>query len=80
MLTEGIRTEAMAFASKFRKKWATDEWSYPLEWLVRNLILNEFSVTSVSPVGPKTRAHAKRLAAAQVLADADSLDSLDDNR
>lgn len=80
MLTPGIHAEAMAFAAEYRKKWATDEWSYPLEWLIRNLLLNEFSVTSVSPVGPKTRAHARRLAAAQELADADSLDALDDSR
>jgi predicted phosphoadenosine phosphosulfate sulfurtransferase len=80
MLTPGIHGEAMTFAAKYRAKWATDEWSYPLEWLIRNLMLNEFSITSVSPVGPKTRAHAKRLAAAQEMADADGLDALDDSR
>lgn len=80
MLTPGIHGEAMTFAANYRTKWATDPWSYPLEWLIRNLLLNEFSITSVSPVGPKTRAHAKRLAAAQEIAEADSLDALDDSR
>lgn len=80
MLTPGIHGEAMSFAANYRTKWATDQWSYPLEWLLRNLLLNEFSITSVSPVGPKTRAHAKRLAAAQEMAEADSLDALDDLR
>lgn len=80
MMTPGVHNDAMAFAAKYRQKWATDEWSYPLEWLIRTLLLNEFSITSVSPVGPKTRSHARRLAAAQELAEADSLDILDDNR
>ena len=80
MLTDGIRRRAMAFASEFRKKHRTDPYSYPIEWLVRNLILNEFNVTSVNPVGPKTRAHSIRLAAAQAEAEANSLDLQDDMR
>jgi len=80
VLTPGLTQDAMAYAAAFRKKWANDPWSYPLEWLVRNLLLNDFSVTSVTPVGPKTRAHARRMAAAQQMADANTLDALDDNR
>jgi len=80
VLTPGLTQDAMAYAAAYRKKWTTDPWSYPLEWLVRNLLLNDFSVTSVTPVGPKTRAHARRMAAAQEMADANTLDALDDNR
>ena len=80
MLTNGIKRRAMAFASEFRKKHATDPYSYPIEWLVRNLLLNEFNITSVNPVGPKTRAHAVRMAAAQAEAEANSLDLQDDLR
>jgi hypothetical protein len=47
---------------------------------VRNLLLHEFNITSVNPVGPKTRAHAIRMATAQADADANSLDILDDYR
>jgi len=80
MLTEGIKRRAMAFAAEFRAKHKKDPFSYPIEWLVRNLILNEFNVTSVNPVGPKTRAHAVRMAAAQAEAEANSLDLQDDLR
>lgn len=65
MLTPGMRQQALRFAGEFRKKHARDPFSYPIDWLVRTLLLNEFSVTSVNPVGPKTRAHAMRVAAAQ---------------
>lgn len=65
MLTPGMRQQALRFAGEFRKKHARDPFSYPVDWLVRTLLLNEFSVTSVNPVGPKTRAHAMRVAAAQ---------------
>jgi hypothetical protein len=71
---------AMAFSAEFRKKHATDPYSYPVEWLLRNLLLNEFNITSVNPVGPKTRAHAVRMAAAQAEAEANSLDLQDDLR
>lgn len=80
MLTDGIKRRAMAFAAEFRKKHASDPYSYPISWLIRNLLLNEFNITSVNPVGPKTRAHAVRLAAAQAEAEADSLDLQDDLR
>lgn len=84
MLTPGLKRRALTFASEYRKKWATDEYSYPIEWCIRQLLLNEFAVTSASPVGPKTRAHTRRLAAQAVLeqqeADANSLDIQDDYR
>ena len=55
---------ARTYAAAYRKKWATDQWSYPIDWLVRTLLLNEFATTAVTPVGPKTKAHAVRAAAA----------------
>lgn len=55
---------ARSYAAAYRKKWATDPWSYPISWLVRTLLLNEFASTAVTPVGPKTKAHAVRQAAA----------------
>lgn len=80
MITNGIKRRAMAFSAEFRKKHAADPFSYPIEWLIRNLLLNEFNTTSVNPVGPKTRAHAVRMAAAQAEAEANSLDLQDDLR
>jgi len=41
-------------------------------------LLNEFRLTSPSPVGPKTRSHKMRMAALQAAADADGLDLIDD--
>lgn len=76
MLTPGMKRRAMAYTSEFRKKHAKDPYSYPVHWLVRNLLLHEFHVTSVNPIGPGTRAHAIRLAMAE--ADANSLDLVDD--
>jgi hypothetical protein len=52
---------ARAFAAEFRKKHIADPYSYPLNYLIRSLFLSELSETiSVSPVGPKTRAHTVR--------------------
>lgn len=62
---EGSSQRAMAFAAEFRRKHQKDPYSYPMEWLIRNLLLGELAGLSVSPVGPKTRAHTLRVAAAQ---------------
>jgi predicted phosphoadenosine phosphosulfate sulfurtransferase len=78
MLTIELHRRAKAFAAEFRAKHKKDPFSYPIEWLVRTLLLNEFTITSVNPVGPKTRAHAVRMAAAQAEAEANSLDIVDD--
>lgn len=80
VLTPGLRQRAMAFASEFRKKHNKDPYSYPINWLIRNLLINEFNITSVNPVGPKTRAHSLRLAEAQELAELDALDYQDDSK
>lgn len=76
MLTPGMHKAAMKFVAQYRKKYAGDPYSYPIDHLLRTLILNEFHHTAPSPVGPKTRAHTIRMAAAE--ADADSLDRHDD--
>jgi 3'-phosphoadenosine 5'-phosphosulfate sulfotransferase (PAPS reductase)/FAD synthetase len=62
---ESSAQRAMAYVAEFRKKHSKDPYSYPLEWLVRNLLLGELNGLSVTPVGPKTRAHTMRLAAAK---------------
>jgi 3'-phosphoadenosine 5'-phosphosulfate sulfotransferase (PAPS reductase)/FAD synthetase len=84
MLTDEFKKEAMTFAHKWKQKHATDPHSYPLDALARTLFLNEFRHTAPNPVGPKTRAHAIRMAALesehQMDMDADSLDMQDDNR
>ena len=85
MLTPGFKREALAFAHKFKKKHARDSWGYPIDHLIRTLLLHSFIGDSPSPVGPKTRAHSKRVAALAKaeelrLADADSLDKQDDRR
>lgn len=76
MVTPGLRTRALSFASEFRKKAATDPAAYPVHWLIRTLLLNAFQSASPTPIGPGTRAHSIRLAQAEQ--DANSLDALDD--
>ena len=80
MLTPGLKQRAMAFAAEFRKKHKLDPYSYPVSWLIRNLLLNEFNISSVTPIGPKTKAHTMRLAEAQEMAELDALDYQDDSR
>lgn len=53
---------AKAFAAEFRKKHISDPYSYPLNYLIRQLMLSELITgKSVSPVGPGTRAHTQRI-------------------
>lgn len=83
MLTPGFKRRAMSYSHDFRKKHNNDPYGYPVDHLVRTLILNSF-MGSPSPVGPKTRAHTKRMSILeqedQVIEDANSLDLLDDMR
>lgn len=79
MLTPGVRRSAMSFVSKYRKKHVSDPYGYPIDHLIRTLLLNEFHHTAPSPVGPKTRAHAVRVAKQEII-DADTLDMHDDLR
>lgn len=58
---ERRKREARTFVSKFRKKHLSDPNGYPVNWLIRNLLLNDIDVNSPTPVGPKTRAHTVRI-------------------
>ena len=57
MATPGLRTRALAYCAEFRKKHLKDPRSYPLHWLIRNLLINELHITAVNPIGPGTRAY-----------------------
>lgn len=63
MLTPGIKRTAKAFVAAYKKKHALDKFSYPIDHLIRTLLLNEFHSTAPSPVGPKTKADRMRKAA-----------------
>ena len=80
ILTPGLKKRALSFSAEFRKKHLKDPRSYPVHWLIRNLLLNEFNITSVSPIGPKTRAHTLQIEEAEKMAALDALDHLDDSR
>ena len=73
----------MVYTHEFKKRHAKDPYGYPVEHLIRTLVLNSFNGTP-SPVGPKTKSHNKRVALLaqqdQILMDADTLDEQDDNR
>lgn len=59
---------AKAFAAEFRKKHALDPNSYPVNYLIRNLFLSEIVAgKSVSPIGPKTKAHSVRAAEMEIV-------------
>jgi len=62
MLDDVMKHFANSFAGRYRTKWASDPFSYPVNWLIRTLLLNEFATTAVTPVGPKTKAHSVRSA------------------
>jgi len=83
MLTPGLHNLAMVYTHEYKKKHVKDPYGYPVDHLVRTLLLNSF-VGSPSPVGPKTKAHNKRVLSIesdhQALLDADSLDMQDDMR
>ena len=65
ILGEDIQRRAKAYVADFRKKHMQDPYSYPINWLIRNLLLNEITVSAAAPVGPKTRAHTLRQKAAE---------------
>jgi len=75
MLGDEKKTRARAYVAEFRKKHNADPYSYPLNWLVRNLLLNELTVTAASPVGPKTRADTLRKKAKEKLAEQEIADA-----
>jgi len=75
MLGDEKKTRARAYVAEFRKKHNADPYSYPLNWIVRNLLLNELTVTATSPVGPKTRADTLRKKAKEKLAEHEIADA-----
>jgi 3'-phosphoadenosine 5'-phosphosulfate sulfotransferase (PAPS reductase)/FAD synthetase len=80
VLTPGLKRRAMAFAAEFRKKQAKDPVSYPLHWLIRNLLMKEFNIMAVNPMGPKTKAYTISQQQDAELANLDAYDSIDDSR
>jgi hypothetical protein len=76
----GYVIAAMAFASEFRKKHRKDPRSYPIHWLIRNILMNEFNITSVNPIGPGTKAYNLEMQLSQEMAELDALDYQDDSR
>jgi predicted phosphoadenosine phosphosulfate sulfurtransferase len=62
ILGEKDRWQAKSFVSKFRKKHSSDPYGYPVNWLIRNLLLNDMYSVAPTPVGPKTKAHTVRVA------------------
>ena len=60
LIGEKRKREARVFVSKFRQKHNSDPRGYPINWLIRNLLLNDIDVNSPTPIGPKTKAHAVR--------------------
>lgn len=58
VLTPGLKKRAMAYTAEFRKKHAKDKNSYPIHWLIRNLLMHEFATTAVNPIGPGTKAYS----------------------
>jgi predicted phosphoadenosine phosphosulfate sulfurtransferase len=62
---EHDRRRGFAYIADFRRKHIRDPYSYPMNWLIRNLLLGEISIASAAPVGPKTKADTLRQKAAQ---------------
>jgi len=60
MADEIDRRRARAYVADFRKKHLKDPYSYPMNWLIRNILINEITVSAASPVGPKTKADSLR--------------------
>jgi hypothetical protein len=65
IISDESKRGARAFVANFRRKHVTDPYSYPINWLVRNLLMHEFETSAPTPVGPKTRAHTLRVKAAE---------------
>ena len=68
-LSDEDKRRAKSYVADFRRKQAADPYSYPINWLIRNILMNEITVHAATPVGPKTRAHTLRLKAAQKAAE-----------
>lgn len=68
MLSVEVQRRAKAYVADFRKKHLIDPYSYPINWLIRNLIMSEINVAAATPVGPKTKADALRKIEAKKMA------------
>ena len=58
ILTPGIHKHAMAYCALFRKKMQENPSSYPLHWLIRNILMYEIVGVTPHPPGPRTKAYA----------------------
>ena len=58
VLTPGLNKRAKSYAAEFRKKNAKDPNSYPIHWLIRNILIHDFVSSSVGPIGPGTKAYS----------------------
>lgn len=65
MLDEVDKRRARSYVADFRKKHIRDPYSYPLNWMIRNLLIGEINVAAAMPVGPKTKADTLRKKAAE---------------
>lgn len=61
MVGEDRKKDARVFISRFRQKHIQDSYGYPINWLIRTLLLNNISTDSPTPVGSKTRADTVRI-------------------
>ena len=77
VLTNGLRRKAMGFVHKYKKKHEKDPYGYPVDHLIRTLLLSSLSYDP-SPVGPRTRADTVRRQKALDDEAANSLDAQDD--
>jgi 3'-phosphoadenosine 5'-phosphosulfate sulfotransferase (PAPS reductase)/FAD synthetase len=68
-LSDDDKRRAKSYVADFRRKHLADPYSYPMNWLIRNILMNEITVHAATPVGPRTRAHTLRVKAAQKAAE-----------
>jgi 3'-phosphoadenosine 5'-phosphosulfate sulfotransferase (PAPS reductase)/FAD synthetase len=78
ILTKGLAQRAFAYSAEFRRKSMKEPLSYPVHWLIRNLLMHEFIGTSPHPIGPGTKAYSIAMKEASELADMDALDIKDE--
>jgi len=64
-LHDDDKRRGKSYIADFRRKHLQDPYSYPMNWLIRNLLMNEIVSMAATPVGPKTKAHALRVKLAE---------------
>ena len=75
-LGEDDKRRAKSYVADFRRKHVIDPFSYPINWLIRNLLMNEINVAAAAPVGPKTTANTLRHKAAEQVLEGEHYDQL----